>query len=111
QRSHVPVAANGLGSRSAAIDANPSSRRFLESQVAAPYDRDFRIEEGTNMEDYELEEIEFWRKLEEESMSRSSMLRRGAAAAFGLTILSGPTAAWARTGSAEALTAAGIPKK
>ena len=63
------------------------------------------------MEDYELEEIEFWRKLEEESMSRGSMLRRSAAAAFGLTILSGPTAAWAaRAGSAEAL-AAGIPKK
>ena len=63
------------------------------------------------MEDYELEEIEFWRKLEEESMSRGSMLRRSAAAAFGLTILSGPTAAWAaRAGSADAL-AAGIPKK
>src|SRR5947208_10140788 len=63
------------------------------------------------MEEYELEEIEFWRKLEEESMSRGSMLRRSAAAAFGLTILSGPTAAWAaRAGSAEAL-APGIPKK
>jgi putative spermidine/putrescine transport system substrate-binding protein len=63
------------------------------------------------MEDYELEEIEFWRKLEEESMSRSSMLRRSAGAALGLTILSGPTAAWAaRAGSAEAL-AASIPKK
>ena len=63
------------------------------------------------MEDYELQEIEFWRKLEEESMSRSAMLRRGAAAAFGLTILSSPAAAWAGRGSAEALTADGIPKK
>src|SRR5437016_3739873 len=65
------------------------------------------------MEDYELEELEFWRRLEEESMSRSSMLRRSAAAALGLTILSGPTAAWAgRAGSAGALAAApGIPKK
>jgi putative spermidine/putrescine transport system substrate-binding protein len=61
------------------------------------------------MEDYELEEIEFWAKLEEESMSRGSMLRRSAAAAFGLTILSGPAAAWA--GSAEALTADGTPIK
>ena len=33
------------------------------------------------MEDYEAQEIEFWAKLEEEGMSRSSMLRRSAAAA------------------------------
>ncbi|HEX7626602.1 MAG TPA: ABC transporter substrate-binding protein [Gaiellaceae bacterium] len=39
------------------------------------------------MEDYEAQEIEFWAKLEEEEFSRSSMLRRSAAAAFGLTIL------------------------
>jgi putative spermidine/putrescine transport system substrate-binding protein len=38
------------------------------------------------MEDYEAQEVEFWAKLEEEGMSRSSMLRRSAAAAFGLTI-------------------------
>ena len=64
------------------------------------------------MEDYELQEIEFWRKLEEESMSRSAMLRRSAAAAAGLTILSGPAAAWAsRAGSAEVLTADGTPLK
>src|SRR5919204_5333477 len=64
------------------------------------------------MEDYELQEIEFWRKLEEESMSRSAMLRRSAAAAFGLTILSSPAAAWAgRAGEAGAMTAAGIPLK
>ena len=37
------------------------------------------------MEDYEAQEVEFWRKLEEEDISRSSMLRRSAAAAFGLT--------------------------
>jgi putative spermidine/putrescine transport system substrate-binding protein len=62
------------------------------------------------MEDYELQEIEFWRKLEEESMSRSAMLRRSAAAAFGLTILSSPAAAWAgRSGMADAMTADGIP--
>ena len=64
------------------------------------------------MEDYELQEIEFWRKLEEESMSRSAMLRRSAATAFGLTILSSPAAAWAaRGGTEEALTADGIPLK
>jgi putative spermidine/putrescine transport system substrate-binding protein len=39
------------------------------------------------MEDYEAQEIEFWAKLEEEEMSRSSMLRRSAAAAVGLTVL------------------------
>jgi len=64
------------------------------------------------VEDYELQEIEFWRKLEEESMSRSAMLRRSAATAFGLTILSSPAAAWAaRGGTEEALTADGIPLK
>jgi putative spermidine/putrescine transport system substrate-binding protein len=64
------------------------------------------------MEDYELQEVEFWQKLEEESMSRSAMLRRSAAAAFGLTILSSPAAAWAaRAGRAEVLTADGVPLK
>src|SRR5204863_3907133 len=62
------------------------------------------------MEDYELQEIEFWRKLEEESMSRSAMLRRSAAAAAGLTVMSSPAAAWAaRVGGEEAMTADGIP--
>src|SRR5438034_3659476 len=64
------------------------------------------------MEDWELQEVEFWRKLEEESMSRSAMLRRGVAAAAGLTLLSGPATAWAaRAGSAEVLTADGTPLK
>jgi putative spermidine/putrescine transport system substrate-binding protein len=64
------------------------------------------------VEDYELQEVEFWRKLEEESMSRSAMLRRSAAAAFGLTILSSPATAWAaRAGGEEAMTADGIPIK
>jgi putative spermidine/putrescine transport system substrate-binding protein len=64
------------------------------------------------MEDYELQEVEFWRKLEEESMSRSAMLRRSAAAAVGLTVISSPAAAWAaRAGSDEALSADGIPLK
>ena len=49
------------------------------------------------MEDYEAQEVEFWAKLEEEGMSRSSMLRRSTAAAFGLTVLGGSSAAaWAR---------------
>lgn len=42
------------------------------------------------MEDHEAQEQEFWAKLEEESISRSAMLRRSAAAAFGLTILGSP---------------------
>src|SRR5690242_6753058 len=47
------------------------------------------------MEDYEAQEVEFWAKLEEEGMSRSSMLRRSAAAAFGLTIMGSASTAFA----------------
>jgi len=47
------------------------------------------------MEDWQEQEVEFWRKLEEEDMSRRSMLRRSAAAAFGLTILAAPSTAFA----------------
>ena len=39
------------------------------------------------MEDYEAQEQEFWRKLEESEMSRSAMLKRSVAAAAGLTVL------------------------
>ncbi len=55
------------------------------------------------MEDYEAQEEEFFRKLEEETISRSQMLRRSAAAAVGLTVLSGPSLAWAarRRGAAD----------
>jgi putative spermidine/putrescine transport system substrate-binding protein len=64
------------------------------------------------MEDYEAQEVEFWAKLEEEGMSRSSMLRRSAAAAFGLTILgsAGTALAATRVGLAPPLkgTAAGM---
>jgi putative spermidine/putrescine transport system substrate-binding protein len=42
------------------------------------------------MEDYEEQELEFWRKLEEMDMSRSSMLKRSVAAVAGLTVLSTP---------------------
>jgi putative spermidine/putrescine transport system substrate-binding protein len=57
------------------------------------------------MEDYEAQEVEFWAKLEEEGMSRSSMLRRSAAAAFGLTILgsAGTALASSRVGLAPPL--------
>jgi putative spermidine/putrescine transport system substrate-binding protein len=47
------------------------------------------------MEDYEAQEQEFWAKLEESGMSRSQMLRRSAAAAFGLTVLASPASALA----------------
>jgi putative spermidine/putrescine transport system substrate-binding protein len=47
------------------------------------------------MEDFEAQEIEFWAKLSEESISRSQMLRRSAAAAFGLTVLAAPASALA----------------
>jgi putative spermidine/putrescine transport system substrate-binding protein len=51
------------------------------------------------MEDYEAQEVEFWAKLEEEGISRSSMLRRSAAAAFGLTILGSAGTALGATGA------------
>ncbi len=47
------------------------------------------------MEDHDAQELEFWRKLGEESISRSQMLRRSVAAAAGLTVLASPTAAFA----------------
>ena len=49
------------------------------------------------MEDYEAQEVEFWAKLEEEGMSRSSMLRRSAAAAFGLTAMGSASTALGAT--------------
>ena len=49
------------------------------------------------MEDYEAQELEFWAKLEEEGMSRSSMLRRSAAAAFGLTVIGSASTALGAT--------------
>jgi putative spermidine/putrescine transport system substrate-binding protein len=55
------------------------------------------------VEDHEEQEIEFWRKLDEEGMSRSQMLKRSIAAAAGLTVLSAPAAALAAgRGSAAA---------
>ena len=66
------------------------------------------------MEDYEAQEVEFWAKLEEEGMSRSSMLRRSAAAAFGLTVFSsaGTALGMSRSAFAPPLkgTAAGLPE-
>jgi putative spermidine/putrescine transport system substrate-binding protein len=59
------------------------------------------------MEDYEHQEIEFWRKLEEGEMSRAQMLKRSVAAAAGLTILSSPAIAAA----ARARGAASPPTK
>ena len=47
------------------------------------------------MEDYQEQEYEFLRRLEEERMSRRSVLRRGLAAGVGLTILSLPEVALA----------------
>jgi putative spermidine/putrescine transport system substrate-binding protein len=52
------------------------------------------------MEDYELQEEEFWRKLAEEEISRTQMLKRSAAAAFGLTVLASPSIALAARGTA-----------
>jgi len=49
------------------------------------------------MEDHEAQELEFWRKLHEQDMSRSQMLKRSLAAAAGLTVLSSPGVAWARS--------------
>jgi putative spermidine/putrescine transport system substrate-binding protein len=54
------------------------------------------------MEDYEAQEVEFWSKLWEEGISRSSMLRRSAAAAFGLTIVGNASTAFGATKAALA---------
>jgi len=53
----------------------------------------FRI--GGRMEDYEAQEQEFWRKLEESEMSRSQMLKRSVAAVAGLTVLGSTGSAFA----------------
>ena len=63
------------------------------------------------MEEYEAQEVEFWRKLEEEGLSRSQVLRRSAAAAFGLTILSAPATALAGPIIPKKETGAGISMK
>jgi putative spermidine/putrescine transport system substrate-binding protein len=47
------------------------------------------------MEDFQEQEYEFFRKLEEERIDRSRLLKRGLAAGFGLTILSTPASALA----------------
>ena len=54
------------------------------------------------MEDYEAQEQEFWRKLQEMDMSRSQMLKRSFAAAAGLTILSSPAVALGARRAGEA---------
>jgi putative spermidine/putrescine transport system substrate-binding protein len=54
------------------------------------------------MEDYEAQEIEFWAKLEEEGMSRGSMLRRSVASVAGLTILGNASTAFGMAKAAAA---------
>ena len=47
------------------------------------------------MEDWQEQEYEFWRRLDEERVSRGTLLRRGLAAGAGLTIIASPAAALA----------------
>lgn len=54
------------------------------------------------MEDFQEQEYEFLRRLDEERLSRRSLLRRGALAGAGLTILSLPPAALAARAKAAA---------
>src|SRR3954462_295572 len=54
------------------------------------------------MEDYEGQEVEFWAKLAEDGMSRSSMLRRSAAAAVGLTVMGSASTAFGMSRAAFA---------
>ena len=66
------------------------------------------------MEEYEEQELEFWRKLEETDMSRSQMLKRSVAAAAGLTVLASPASALAalrRSGAAPPLKGNSISMK
>jgi putative spermidine/putrescine transport system substrate-binding protein len=52
-------------------------------------------ERRLSMEDYQEQEYEFWRRLEEEPLDRGKLLKRGLAAGIGLTILSTPVEALA----------------
>jgi putative spermidine/putrescine transport system substrate-binding protein len=66
------------------------------------------------MEQWEEQEVEFWRKLAETDMSRSQMLKRSMAAAAGLTVLASPGVALAaRRGRAAAppLKGSSVPVK
>ena len=66
------------------------------------------------MEEYEEQEVEFWRKLEETDMSRSQMLKRSVAAAAGLTVLASPAAALGamrRSGATPPLKGSSVPIK
>ena len=54
------------------------------------------------MEDFEEQEYEFLRRLDEEQIDRRSMLRRGAAAGAGLTVLALPASALAARKKATA---------
>jgi putative spermidine/putrescine transport system substrate-binding protein len=66
------------------------------------------------MEEYEEQEVEFWRKLQEADMSRSQMLKRSFAAAAGLTVLASPAVALGARRSAAAappLKGSSIPLK
>jgi putative spermidine/putrescine transport system substrate-binding protein len=54
------------------------------------------------MDDYEAQEQEFWRRLEESEMSRAQMLKRSLAAAAGLTVLGTGGSAFAARRVAEA---------
>src|SRR5579859_3464054 len=53
------------------------------------------------MEDYEAQEQEFWRRLDESEMSRAQMLKRSLAAAAGLTVLGTGGSAFAARRLAE----------
>jgi putative spermidine/putrescine transport system substrate-binding protein len=53
------------------------------------------------MEDYDAQEQEFWRRLEESEMSRAQMLKRSLAAAAGLTVLGTGGSAFAARRLAE----------
>src|SRR2546427_12752664 len=74
----------------------------------------FRGPGGFRMEEYEEQEVEFWRKLEETDMSRSQMLKRSVAAAAGLTVLASPAAALGavrRAGATPPLKGSSVPIK
>jgi putative spermidine/putrescine transport system substrate-binding protein len=53
------------------------------------------------MEQWEEQEQEFWRKVEEQNMSRSRALKRSLAAAIGLTVSTSPAAALAARSAAD----------
>src|SRR5207342_539638 len=80
QRSQIPSVAQGPIIERLSYHSFTSPRASRTIDLSHPG--------GVFVEDYQEQEYEFWRRLEEESLDRRKLLRRGLAAGAGLTIFS-----------------------